>query len=141
MSLVVYANQDGGGAKDPGEGMSAQTELPWERLALEMATMIGLSVAIAGAVARRGEAEPGRITSGTLLGAYALSWIVPDDYRPWADPLDQRWTTGAKWWWAALILVWVSTLIVNWDSQVRESPFYRGPSINVWLVHDWAPHS
>lgn len=125
MSLVVNANQDGGSATDTGEGLSEQPELPWGRLALEMATMIGLSLAIAGVVARRGEAEPGRITSGILLGAYALSWMIPASYRPWADPLDQRWTTGAKWWWAALILMWVPALILSWDSRVSRSHLHR----------------
>jgi hypothetical protein len=121
MSLVVDANQAATGATDTGEGPIAQPELPWGRLALEMATMIGLSLAIAGAVALRGDAEPGRLASGILLGAYALSWMIPEGYKPWADPLDRRWTTGAKWWWAALILVWVSALIFSWDSRVGRS--------------------
>jgi len=121
MNLVTDAKQAAMDASETGEELTAQTELPWGRLALEMATMIGLTLSIAGAAAQRGEAEPGRITTGIVLGAYALSWMIPEPHKPWADPLDQRWTTGVKWWWAALLLVWVSALIFSWDSRVRRS--------------------
>jgi hypothetical protein len=119
MDIVATANPPKAGTFDAAE--EAQTELPWGRPALEMATMIGLTLSIAGAIARNGQPEPGRITSGILLVVYALSWMIPDSYRPWAAPLDQRWDTGAKWWWAALILVWVSALTISWDSRVSES--------------------
>jgi hypothetical protein len=123
MDIVMTANQPRAELSDTGE--EAQTELPWGRPALEMATMIGLTLSIAGVVARYGQSEPGRITSGILLVVYALSWMIPDSYRPWAAPLDQRWATGATWWWAALILVWVSALTISWDSRVSESPLQR----------------
>jgi len=121
MNLVIDASQTAMGREE----LTAQPELPWGRPALEMGTMIGFTFAIAGAVARRGEAEPGRITSAVVLGAYALSWMIPEPYKPWADPLDQTWTTGAKWWWAALFFVWMSALIFSWDSRVGRSRLHR----------------
>lgn len=125
MGLVLEANQDGRGAIDAEEELSGQPELPWGRLALEMATMLGLTLAIAGAVTQRGETEPGRITAGIVLGVYALSWLIPEPYTPWTDPLDQTWTTGFKWWWAALIVAWVSALAFSWDSRL-DKPVLHG---------------
>jgi hypothetical protein len=123
MDVVATANQPRAGGFEAEE--EAQTELPWGRPALEMATMIGLTLSIAGAAARHGQPEPGRITSGIVLVVYALSWMIPDSYRPWAAPLDQRWANGARWWWAALIVVWVSALTISWDSRVSESLLQR----------------
>lgn len=117
MSLVIHPSQ-AAGATDTGDEMDSGPELPWGRPAIEMATMIGLTLATAGAISRRGENEPGRIAAGIVLGAYALSWMIPESFSPWADPLDQRWTTGSKWWWATLIIAWVSALILSWDSRV-----------------------
>lgn len=121
MILVVDANQAAVGASDTGKELNAQPDLPWGRPALEMATMIGLTLSVAGAVAQRGEAEPGTITSGIVLGAYALSWMIPEPYKPWADPLDERWSHGGNWWWAALVFAWVSAAMFSWDSRVRRS--------------------
>lgn len=121
MSLVLDASSDAAGATDAEIQLRANQELPWGRLALEMATMIGFTLAVAGAVARRGEAEPGRVTSGVLLAVYTLSWMIPERFKPWANPPDPRWTTGAQWWCAALTLMWVSALVLSWDSRVSKS--------------------
>ena len=129
MRLVLDENPDGAGVTDAGIGLSAQPEFPWGRPALEMATMIGLALAIAGAVSRRAESEPGSVASGVLLAAYALSWMIPDRYLPWADPLDERWTTGARWWWAALLLVWMSALMISWDSRVSRPLLRRADTM------------
>lgn len=91
---------------DPGTFDHIDTEpstpFPGGRVALEAATVIALTLATAAAVSRRGDPKPGRITTSVLLGVYALTWMIPDSHKPWADPSDQRWETGAAWWWLAL---------------------------------------
>lgn len=92
---------------------------PGGRIALETATLITFTLTAAAAVSRRGEIEPGRITSGVLLGVYAASWMVPEAVKPWAYPGDQRWDTGAPWWWVGFGLSALAGVGMCWDARRR----------------------
>ncbi|MGH8870878.1 MAG: hypothetical protein ACRDWS_02775 [Acidimicrobiia bacterium] len=92
---------------------------PGGRIALETAVLMTFTLAAAAAVSRRGETEPGQITSGVLLGVYAASWMIPDPVKPWADPGDQRWDTGAPWWWVAFGLFVLAGVGMCWDRRRR----------------------
>lgn len=127
MELVAVINTNRTGPPESEQDPSTQLpQFPWGRLALEMATMAGFVLAAAAAISRRGEPEPGRIAAGVLLGAYAVTWMTPQSHRPWASPMDQRWDTSANWWWLALFLVWLTAIVLSWDSrageQLRRSP-------------------
>lgn len=120
MNLVAVVASDPVAAPGGADETAAmEPEFPWGRLALEMVTMIGFTLAIAAATSRRGESEPGRIATGVMLGVYATTWMIPEAYRPWASPNDQRWTTGATWWWVALGIVWTVTAVFSWDSRTE----------------------
>jgi hypothetical protein len=80
------------------------------------------ALATAAAVSRRGEREPGRITSSVLLGLYAITWMIPDSSKPWADPGDSRWDTGAPWWWVAFGVAVLVGVVTSWDTRVGSSP-------------------
>lgn len=101
---------------------------PGGRIALEAATLIAFTLATAAAVSRRGEVEPGRITTGVLLGVYAASWMIPEPVKPWADPNAQRWDTGAPWWWVALGAFVLAAMAWSWDARVGrvKTAFYLG---------------
>jgi hypothetical protein len=90
---------------------------PGGRIALEAATVIIFTLTTAATVSRRGENEPGRITTSVLLGVFAVTWMIPDSVKPWADPSDSRWDTGAPWWWVALGLFIVVGVGLSWDSR------------------------
>jgi hypothetical protein len=119
MSLVAVIDTNTATTFDPELDPSTELpEFPWGRLALEMATMIGFVLAAAAAINRRGESQPGRIATGVLLAGYAISWMIPESHQAWANPTDQRWETGANWWWLALTLAWFSVAVLSWDSRV-----------------------
>lgn len=123
MDLVV--------AVDSPVGLESQSPpFPWGRLALEMATMIGLVLVIAAADTRRGHSEPGRLAVGMFLGVYAVTWMIPESHNPWASPEDLRWDTAANWWWLALVVVWLLACWLSWDSRVTFWParLRRAPS-------------
>ena len=120
MELVAVVNNATAASTDISKRVTASAQLPWGRPALEMTTMIGLSLAVAAAISARGEAKPGRVTSGIFLGAYAMSRVIPDAHKPWAYPIDPRWVTSANWWWAALIVVWMAALILSLDTRAGQ---------------------
>lgn len=92
-------------------------ELPVGRLLLEAATMASWGLATASALAFRGDDEPGKIASGTLLAVYAAAWIVPERWKPWADPADPRWNTALAWWLVALGAGVFVAVVFRWDSR------------------------
>ena len=100
-------------------------ELPVGRLLLEAATMACWGLAIASVIARRWEDEPGRIASAALLGIYALSWMIPERWKPWSDPSDVRWKAVLPWWWAALAVAVLVAVVSSWDSRSRSGPLRR----------------
>jgi hypothetical protein len=52
--------------------------------------------------------------------------MIPEVYRPWASPTEQRWATSAIWWWVALGIVWGLAAVLSWDSSAgRVLPFRR----------------
>ncbi|MDP3984028.1 MAG: hypothetical protein Q8Q52_03360, partial [Acidimicrobiia bacterium] len=90
---------------------------PGGRLALEALTMGALALASAAVIARRGEEEPGRIAAAILLGAYAVSFSIPESDRPWANPSDQRWPAVAPWWWVAAATFLLLMVSLSWDAR------------------------
>ena len=126
MNLVSVVNSDPVAPGDGDEAATMEPEFPWGRLAMEMATMIGFTLAVAAATSRRIESEPGRIATGVMLGVSAATWMITETYRPWASPTDQRWATSAIWWWVALGIVWGIAAVFSWDSRAgRLLPFRR----------------
>lgn len=99
------------------------SELPIGRLVLEAATMAAWGLAIASVVAKRRDEEPGKIASAALLALYAGSWMVPERWKPWADPTDSRWQTALPWWWVALGLGVLLIISWSWDSRIGSSTF------------------
>ncbi|MEX0796568.1 MAG: hypothetical protein WD274_07730 [Acidimicrobiia bacterium] len=97
--------------------LEPSTPFPGGRLGLEAATLIALTLATAAAVSRRGDPQPGRVTTSVLLGVYAVSWMIPESHKPWADPSDQRWETGAAWWWLALGVSVLAGISLSWDTR------------------------
>jgi hypothetical protein len=92
--------------------------LPVGRLLLEGVTMAACGLAIAAIISKRWDDEPGKIASASLLVLYAASWAVPERWKPWASPNDDRWTTGYPWWWAALALAALVLIAASWDARV-----------------------
>lgn len=92
---------------------------PVGRLVLETATSMALALAVAALLSHRGQDQPGRIASTVILGAFLISALVPEAYRPWADPSDQRWATGANWWWTALIAFLTVGVVLSWETRHR----------------------
>lgn len=91
--------------------------LPIGRLLLEGATMVTWGLAVASLIAKRWDDEPGKVASAALLAIYAGGWMVPERWKPWAHPIDPRWATALPWWWAALLLGFMVTLILSWESR------------------------
>jgi len=111
-------------------------QFPGGRIALEAATVFAITLAIAAGVSRRVDPEPGRITTSVLLGVYAASWMVPDPYKPWADPSDQRWETGAGWWWAALVTFALVAIALSWDTRNASlGHVWRSPLPAISVAH------
>lgn len=95
-----------------------EAALPVGRLFLEGMTMAAFGLAIAAVVAKRWDDEPGKIASAGLLMLYAVSWTIPERWKPWAHPSDDRWTTSHPWWWAALVIAVLVMLTLSWDTRV-----------------------
>lgn len=129
MELVAVVSSDPVALGDADEAAVVQPKFPWGRLAVEMATMIGFTLAVAAGTSRRSESEPGRIATGVMLGVYATTWMIPETYRPWAGPTDQRWSTSAIWWWVALAIVWGLAGVFSWDSRTRRLLPFRLSSV------------
>jgi hypothetical protein len=129
MNLVAVVDSDPVAPVETEEVLTMHPEFPWGRLALEMAVMIGFTLAIAAVTSRRSESEPGRIATGVMLGVYASTWMIPEAYQPWASPTEQRWATSAIWWWVALAIVWGLAAILSWDSRAGHLHSRRRGSI------------
>lgn len=115
--ILIWAAASGGLEPTLMLSSSPIQQLPVGRLLLEASTMAAWSLAAASAVASRWDEEPGRIASAFVVGLYVVSWLIPEDHKPWALPTDERWTTGQPWWWAA-VTVGVSVAVASsWDSQ------------------------
>ncbi|MEX0700247.1 MAG: hypothetical protein WD354_11005 [Acidimicrobiia bacterium] len=101
------------------EPLLAESPLPfpWGRLALEILTMGTVALAAAAVLARRGEEEPGRIVTGVVLATYAVTFMIPQPYRPWAYPSELGWLTKAPWWWVVTIVLLVVTAALSWDAR------------------------
>jgi len=124
--ILFWAGSQGG--IDPVWRTSLQperSELPIGRLILEAATMACWGLAIAAMITKRWDDEPGKIASATLLGLYAVSWMVPERWKPWSDPNDLRWETVLPWWRVALCAAVVVAVVSSWDSRSRSSPLRR----------------
>lgn len=96
-------------------------DLPAGRLLLEAATMASWGLAIASVIASRWDDEPGRIASAALLGIYALSWMIPERWKPWSGPSDPRWLTVLPGWWVALGAAALLGVVSSWDSRSRST--------------------
>ena len=79
--------------------------------------MASWCLAIASLIAKRWDDEPGKIASAALLALYAGSWMVPERWKPWADPTESRWTTALPWWWLAFAVGVLVMLTSGWDSR------------------------
>lgn len=95
-----------------------QNPLPLGRLLLEATTIASWGLAVASAIAKRWDDEPGKFASATLLALYAASWMTPDQWKPWASPNDPRWETALPWWWAALAVGLMVVIAFSWDSRI-----------------------
>ncbi|MGI8515842.1 MAG: hypothetical protein ACR2NT_12090 [Acidimicrobiia bacterium] len=130
VGILIWAGASDG--LEPTLILSSSTvqQLPVGRLLLEATTMAAWSLAAAAVVASRWDEEPGRIASAFLVGSYVVSWLIPEDYKPWTLPTDNRWTSGQPWWWAALIVGVGVAVVSSWDSQrgrfFRRSRIARG---------------
>jgi hypothetical protein len=108
---------------------------PAGRVALEAATLSAFALATAAFLSHRDEDQPGRISSVILLGACLVSALVPEAYQPWADPSDQRWTTGANWWWTALVAFMGVAFIFSWEARHRVPGTLRRMARRIVSVH------
>lgn len=115
-SILVVAAQ----GLDPVLILNAEVPnpLPVGRLLLEAATIASWGLAIAAVIAKRRDDEPGKFASAALLALYALSWMIPDQWKPWADPFESRWETALPYWWLALALGVALAVAFSWDARV-----------------------
>ncbi|MGA7228620.1 MAG: hypothetical protein WBZ40_09080 [Acidimicrobiia bacterium] len=100
-------------------------EMPVGRLTLEAATMAAWGLATAAVVSHKWDERPGWIASTALLAAYAMAWMVPDTWKPWAGPTDSRWSTALPWWWIALGLGLLVVGAASWDARRGWRPVSR----------------
>ncbi len=105
---------------------------PIGRLVLETSTSVALALAVAALISRRDRDQPGRLASTVVLGAFLISALVPEAYRPWADPSDQRWATGANWWWTALCAFLVVGMVISWEARYRALPHLPRRAGEAW---------
>ncbi|HKX76672.1 MAG TPA: hypothetical protein VJR05_14920, partial [Acidimicrobiia bacterium] len=97
---------------------------PIGRLALEALTMTGLALGGAAVVIRRGELEPGRMVTGMILVTYAVTFLIPEPHRPWANPGGAGWVKVASWWWSAALAFTFITIVLSWDARFSRG-FWR----------------
>lgn len=109
--------------------------LPVGRVLLEATTMASWGLAIAAVIAKRWDNEPGKFASAALLALYAASWMIPDQWKPWASPPEPRWETALPYWWIALALGVGLAMAFSWDARigVRNTP--RGPAREYTRIH------
>ncbi len=145
LSLLLWAGAQGGVEPVWITSIDAvRPEFPLGRLLLEAATMASWGLAIASVVAIPWDDEPGKIASAALLALYAGSWMVPERWKPWADPTDSRWKFVLPWWWGALALGVLVLVVSSWDSRVGSGPFHRRDRSPVHFhrtIPDEAEHS
>jgi hypothetical protein len=91
---------------------------PIGRLLLEASTLATWGLAIAAVISKRWDEEPGKLASAGLLTLYAVSWAIPEQWKPWANPNDPRWETALPWWWVALVIGLLVVVAFSWDSRV-----------------------
>lgn len=91
---------------------------PIGRVLLEAFTLAVWGLAIAAVISKRWDEEPGKFASAGLLALYAVSWAIPEQWKPWANPNDQRWETALPWWWVALAVGLLIVIAFSWDSRV-----------------------
>ena len=118
VTVLLWAGADGG--LQPVLVLSIAPEapqLPVGRLLLEAGTMAVWGLAVASVVSSRWDDEPGKVASAFLLVLYAVTWLVPEPWKPWADPTDSRWITAHLWWWTALGLGLAVTVASSWDAR------------------------
>jgi hypothetical protein len=92
--------------------------LPIGRILLEASAMAAWGLAIASVISKRWDEEPGRFASAGLLVLYAVSWAIPEAWKPWANPTDQRWETALPWWWATFAIGVLIVIAFSWDTRV-----------------------
>lgn len=88
------------------------------RVMLEASTMATWGLAIAAVISKRWDEEPGTTASAGLLALYAVSWAIPEQWKPWANPNDQRWETALPWWWVTFAIGLLIVVAFSWDSRV-----------------------
>lgn len=118
VTVLIWAGASGG--LPPELILSAAAErsqLPVGRLLLEAGTMAIWGLAVASVVSSRWDDEPGKVASAALMVLYAAAWLVPEQWKPWADPTDSRWVTAHPWWWVVLILGGTITVASSWDAR------------------------
>lgn len=105
---------------------------PIGRVLLEASTMATWGLAIAAVISKRWDEEPGKVASAGLLALYAASWVVPEQYKPWANPNDQRWESALPWWWATFAIGLLIVVAFSWDSRVgmRMNVRSRAPTMS-----------
>jgi hypothetical protein len=98
-------------------GMSPLSPMPAGRIVLEACALAILALLIAAMIGRRIESEPGKLVGPVLLGAYAVSWMIPEPGNPWPYPFDERWAWVGAWWWCLLIVSLVGALVLSRDTR------------------------
>lgn len=92
--------------------------IPVRPVLIEAATMSAVGIAIAAAVARWWEERPGWMASAGLLALFALSWVVPRRWTPWADVFGQD-MVRQRWWWIVFTLAVAAATSLSWDTRTR----------------------
>lgn len=93
-------------------------EFPIGRVLLEATTLAAWGLAIAAVISKRWDEEPGKYASVGLLAMYAASWAIPEQWKPWANPNDQRWEIALGWWWVALAVGALIVIAFSWDARI-----------------------
>ena len=92
--------------------------LPIGRALLEASTLAVWGLAIGAVISKRWDEEPGKFGSAGLLAIYAVSWAIPEQWKPWANPNDQRWETALPWWWVAFAVGVLIVVAFSWDARI-----------------------
>lgn len=93
------------------------SEFPVGRLLLEAATIAAWGLGTAACVSYLRDDKPGWIASSAVLAYFALAWMVPDKWKPWASPSEPRWSTALPWWWVALAIGVLTAVVFSWDAR------------------------
>lgn len=114
---------------------AVENPLPVGRLLLEAATMAAWGLAIAAVIAKRWDDEPGKFASAALLALYAASWMIPDQWKPWTTPPEQRWETALPYWWIAFALGIAIAMAFSWDARVDAGNTPSGSAHEYTRIH------